>query len=67
MVASDELNSFVTFNYLDEGLGWTKSKGKYSGLGTPDPPAQVGFDSGEGTLHFKLPGSGTRDVNMLAT
>lgn len=66
VIASDELNSFVTFNYLDNGLSWSRSSGKFAAAGSSDPPAQAGFDSGVGSKHFKLPGSGTADVLRLA-
>ena len=65
VIASDELNSFVIFNYLDSGIQWTKSAGKLSGI-QADPPGQAGFDSGIGRLHMKLPYSGTDRIELLA-
>lgn len=66
VIASDELNSFVIFNYLDGGIQWIKGAGKLAGR-LDDPPAQAGFDSGTGRLHLKLPYSGTTRVQSFAT
>lgn len=63
VIASDGRNSFAIFNYLDDGINFLSGSGK-----TPvaaDPPAQAGFDSGEGRLHHKLPHSGTNQARML--
>ncbi|XP_052256418.1 nidogen-1-like [Dreissena polymorpha] len=65
VVASDALNSFAIFNYLDGGLVWSQSRGKFADSGSRDPPAQAGFDSGD-SLHKKLPHSGTDQVTRLA-
>ncbi|WAR19053.1 NDG-like protein [Mya arenaria] len=66
VIASDELNSFVIFNYLDEGVMWTKSVGKWAEYNRPDPPAQAGFDSGS-SLSYTLPKSGEPQVTRLAS
>jgi hypothetical protein len=65
VIASDELNSFVIMNYLEDGIQWIKSAGKYASIRS-DPPAQAGFDSGIENLAFALPKSGTTDVQSLA-
>ncbi|KAL5008100.1 hypothetical protein ScPMuIL_013681 [Solemya velum] len=63
VIASDGRDSFTIFNYLDDGINFLAGSGK-----TPvaaDPPAQAGFDSGEGRLHHKLPHSGTNQAMLL--
>lgn len=64
VIASDELNSFVIMNYLDDGIQWIQSGGKFAGI-RADPPAQAGFDSGSGNFHFQLPNSGDSKVQKL--
>ncbi|XP_053375002.1 nidogen-1-like [Mercenaria mercenaria] len=65
VIASDELNSFVIMNYLDDGVQWIQSGGKFAGV-RDDPPAQAGFDSGSANIHLQLPKSGTTRVQELA-
>ncbi|KAK3595925.1 hypothetical protein CHS0354_032433 [Potamilus streckersoni] len=65
VIATDGQDSFVFFNYLTDGINWVAGEGKLRGVAA-DPPAQAGFDSGEGRLHMKLPHSGTFDVAKLA-
>lgn len=51
-------------NYLDDGIQWIQSGGKFAGT-RADPPAQAGFDSGSGNVHFQLPHSGDSNVQNL--
>ncbi|KAJ8309420.1 hypothetical protein KUTeg_014294 [Tegillarca granosa] len=67
LIASDGQDSFVCFHYLDDGINWLASKGKFRDQNVNDPPAQAGFDSGEGRLHLKLPFSGKPRVKSLAS
>lgn len=66
LIASDGQDSFVCFHYLDDGVNWLTSEGKFKDQNVNDPPAQAGFDSGEGRLHLKLPFSGKPRVRGLA-
>lgn len=66
VIASDGQDSFICYHYLDDGINWITSSGKESPY-YPDPPAQAGFDSGEGRRYYRLPNSGTKQVKDLAT
>lgn len=57
VVASDGTNSFTIFHYLDDGIQWMASRGKYAPT-EPDIPPQAGFENGKGGLAYPLPGSG---------
>ncbi|CAH1793172.1 unnamed protein product [Owenia fusiformis] len=59
IIATDGTNSFATFIYPEDGISWLKGDGK--ALPIEDPPAQAGFDSGDGRT-YTLPGSGTDQV-----
>lgn len=57
MLASNGKDSFAMFYYLDNGIQWTRSQGKFMPT-YDDTPPQAGFDGGEKGSYFKLPGSG---------
>jgi len=50
---SDGTQNFVLFNYLDNGMNWLR--GDASGSANPS----MGFDAGDGTNFYNLPGSFT--------
>ena len=62
VIASDDRDSYVIFNYPQSGLQWIKGQGKNRNM--PDARAQVGLISGEGR-HYLLPGSGYDQVQKL--
>ncbi|CAG5121406.1 unnamed protein product [Candidula unifasciata] len=55
VITTNGKDSFAFFHYLDNGIQWTSSQGKFVPLYN-DKPAQAGIDGGEG-LFYKLPGS----------
>jgi len=52
------------FLYPDT-INWIQGEGKDSPQSN-DPPAQAGFDHGDNTRYYTLPGSGMPQVNQLA-
>jgi len=64
VVVSDRRESFVLFLYPDT-INWIQGEGKDSPQSN-DPPAQAGFDHGDNTRYYTLPGSGMPQVNQLA-
>ncbi|KAK6999593.1 nidogen-2, partial [Biomphalaria glabrata] len=57
VLVTDGKESFAFFHYLENGIAWTKGQGKYQ-PGQSDVPPQAGFDDGEGSNFYTLPGSG---------
>ena len=60
VLATDGQNSFAFFHYLDGGIQWMKSDGKYSPR-RPDLMPQAGFDGGRDGQSYSLRGSGDSD------
>uniref|UniRef100_A0A0B7B8A8 Nidogen n=1 Tax=Arion vulgaris TaxID=1028688 RepID=A0A0B7B8A8_9EUPU len=57
VLASNGRDSFAFFHYLDNGIQWMTSQGKFMPTYSDIPP-QAGFDGGEDSNHYRLPGSG---------
>ena len=61
LLVTDGRHSFVIFNYLDDGINW--SKGDDSSV-----PAQVGFNFGGAELNtLTLPGSRMENITDIDT
>ena len=55
--------SFVTYLYADRRIQWTTGDGRSEGQGgLGGIPAVAGFDAGDETRFFSIPGSGTPDI-----
>ncbi|CAL1530382.1 unnamed protein product [Lymnaea stagnalis] len=56
VLMTDGIHSFALFHYLDGGIQWTKSQGKFEPTYSDIPP-QAGFEGGRGGSFYTLPGS----------
>ena len=67
MLITDGECSFVTYLYADGLIQWTTgdASGGTNGLG--GVPAQAGFDAGDQTRSFSIPGSLTNDIINIDT
>lgn len=57
VLATDGTDTFAFFHYLDNGIQWKKSDGKFT-PSYPDIPPQAGFEGGKDGSYFLLDGSG---------
>ena len=64
VIASDGRDSFVLFLYPD-AINWTQGEGKDAPLSS-DVAGQAGFDAGDNSRYYTLPGSGMPQVTQLA-
>jgi hypothetical protein len=65
VIASDARDSFVAFLYPEDGLTWIRGDGKAVPVKV-DVPAQAGFDAGDNSRYYRLPGSGNPEVLQLS-
>jgi len=57
VLATDGGNSYAIFNYLDEGMSWETGDASGGSGGFGGTPAAAGFDAGDGTNYYTIPGS----------
>jgi hypothetical protein len=65
VIASDGRDSFVAFLYPEDGLTWLRGDGKTVPVKV-DVPGQAGFDAGDNSRYYRLPGSGNPEVLQLS-
>ena len=64
---TDEVRSFVIFNYADGEIQWTTGDASQGMNGLGGIEAQVGFNAGDGERYANVPGSQTRDILNIDT
>ena len=67
VLVTDEVTSFVIFNYADGQIRWTTGTASGGVNGTGGTEAQVGFNAGDGVRFFSVPGSQTPDIINIDT
>lgn len=67
VLITDEVRSFIIFNYADGEIQWTTGddSGGLNGMGGIE--AQVGFNAGDGERYASVPGSQTPDILNIDT
>ncbi|XP_013409259.1 protein mesh-like isoform X1 [Lingula anatina] len=60
VLVTDEIHSFVIFNY--DVITWTTGSASGGSSGTGGTPAQAGFNAGDGKRYFSVPGSRTAAI-----
>jgi len=57
VLVTDGSNSYAIFNYLDEGMSWETGDASGGSGGFGGTEAAAGFDAGDGTNYYTIPGS----------
>ena len=65
-LATDGLDSFAVFNYLDDGMSWETGDASGGSGGFGGTEAVAGFDAGDDTNYYMISGSGEPGIaNIL--
>ena len=67
VMITDEVRSFVIFNYADNEIQWTTGDASDGMNGLGGIEAQVGFNAGDGIRYASVPGSQTPDIINIDT
>ena len=67
ITATDGYRSYVIFLYLDNGIQWTTGDASGGTNGFGGTPAQVGFNAGDNTNYYSVPGSRTSSIVNIET